>query len=550
MNGGGWIGIRSRLDAIVGAMQTAGFWQEDALPPEAFGFERAFAADTMSFPQWLQFVFVPRVESILAGVGELPSSSSLAAYAARDLDGVVEAEELIRRLQDFDDLVNSAGTAAAPPGVQSDAEGDFSQDPVASVRAYMLGLQTGSRDLVFSRVTRATASAPHYDPTPPFPIESFDCASPEPDGDRVTVPTTIRGRDETGAPIETPMPFVLLHEDGEWKIDMDLTVARLMGFDPAEGAGAADRMMDEVGRTLGGVMQNAVEGMAGAFSLAFGSEVDSERQERREDLERRRSDVWEVALRNTVNPALTLDIEVADAELDLLDLDHLHALLMDEFPTATYMADTERWSVLAPRIERLSLRVVSHRIERRFELEENTLVIHIGPTVFDGTFERDEMARRLEFEAFDDHVERWHEMQALALELEYALANEFGLDVLVILPWNQLAEGPNTLRTSWNLHLMSTVALPPLAEALPALLRRRPDLVEPARLHLAALEFDVVGQPWYQAVDHLGSTLVYHVHLEETYAENWSASDLEPLLETALSALLSEAAESDVPEDS
>ena len=67
--------VEQRLTEIESEMKQIGYWQESALPAEAYDFQLAFAMDTMAYSQWLQFVFIPRVRSILESHGEFPASS-------------------------------------------------------------------------------------------------------------------------------------------------------------------------------------------------------------------------------------------------------------------------------------------------------------------------------------------------------------------------------------------------------------------------------------------------------------------------------------------
>jgi tRNA pseudouridine synthase C len=51
---------------------------------------------------WLQFIFIPRVNSIIAERGQFPKSSSVGAQAVREFDGVPEASRLVSLLSEFD----------------------------------------------------------------------------------------------------------------------------------------------------------------------------------------------------------------------------------------------------------------------------------------------------------------------------------------------------------------------------------------------------------------------------------------------------------------
>lgn len=81
-------------------------WSDTPLPEEKFIDMGAFGSKTMPFEQWLQFVLIPRVHSIVTSGGNFPSSSSVAAFAYRNFDGDDEAEQLCALLAEFDALFN------------------------------------------------------------------------------------------------------------------------------------------------------------------------------------------------------------------------------------------------------------------------------------------------------------------------------------------------------------------------------------------------------------------------------------------------------------
>src|SRR5262249_32826861 len=88
-----------------------GFWQNQPLLPEQMGFTQAFAMDTMTFTQWLQFVFLPRVREAAAS-NQFPSNSSVGTQAVREFDGDPEAGDLVTLLSEFDALLDTPATVA------------------------------------------------------------------------------------------------------------------------------------------------------------------------------------------------------------------------------------------------------------------------------------------------------------------------------------------------------------------------------------------------------------------------------------------------------
>src|SRR5207244_12645283 len=96
--------VEQKIDEIEQEMKRIGYWRNEPLPPEMYDFHRAFAMDTMPFSYWLQFIFIPRVRSIIAERGQFPTSSMVGAQAVREFDGDDEANHLVSLLSSFDAL--------------------------------------------------------------------------------------------------------------------------------------------------------------------------------------------------------------------------------------------------------------------------------------------------------------------------------------------------------------------------------------------------------------------------------------------------------------
>src|SRR5437764_8527578 len=73
-------------DQIEAEMRRVGMWQTEPLRPEQLDFTKAFAMDTMTFAQWLQFIFLVRVREAIA-TNDFPAGSSVGAHAVREFDG-------------------------------------------------------------------------------------------------------------------------------------------------------------------------------------------------------------------------------------------------------------------------------------------------------------------------------------------------------------------------------------------------------------------------------------------------------------------------------
>jgi uncharacterized protein YqcC (DUF446 family) len=102
--------IQAKIAEIEDEMKRIGYWQSDSLRPEQYQFHMAFAMDTMAFSQWLQFIFIPRVKSILESGEKVPRDSQNAAQAVREFDGDDNAYNLITLLSDFDEIIRQGSS--------------------------------------------------------------------------------------------------------------------------------------------------------------------------------------------------------------------------------------------------------------------------------------------------------------------------------------------------------------------------------------------------------------------------------------------------------
>ncbi len=100
-----YVVVRRQTDLIEAEMRRVGLWFDTPPTPDQFQFKRAFAGDTMSFDQWLQYVFLPNVRAIVDQRGQFPPSSSVGSYAVREFDtSPFDTAHLIDLLIDFDRL--------------------------------------------------------------------------------------------------------------------------------------------------------------------------------------------------------------------------------------------------------------------------------------------------------------------------------------------------------------------------------------------------------------------------------------------------------------
>lgn len=76
--------VAAKIAEIESEMMRVGLWQPEPLGEEQYNFHQAFALDTMTFTQWLQFIFIPRVNDHLRRVEGLRTDARITARSFTD----------------------------------------------------------------------------------------------------------------------------------------------------------------------------------------------------------------------------------------------------------------------------------------------------------------------------------------------------------------------------------------------------------------------------------------------------------------------------------
>lgn len=94
------------LDCIEGELKRLELWEEQPPPPQAFFSPNPFCFDTMSVPQWLQWVFIPQMRDTLSMGVPLPARCQVAPAVELYFEDVgADSGELLVLLEEFDALM-------------------------------------------------------------------------------------------------------------------------------------------------------------------------------------------------------------------------------------------------------------------------------------------------------------------------------------------------------------------------------------------------------------------------------------------------------------
>ena len=99
--------IAEVLIDIEAQLRQLGLW--DKIPPssQALASTEPFCVDTLSLPQWLQFVFIPTIYQMLESGEPLPERCGIAPMAEEFFRGSgLAIDSLVRSLESVDELLS------------------------------------------------------------------------------------------------------------------------------------------------------------------------------------------------------------------------------------------------------------------------------------------------------------------------------------------------------------------------------------------------------------------------------------------------------------
>ncbi len=98
--------IADLLLEIESELRRLALWSQKPVTTAQLMSTEPFCIDTMTFPEWVQFVFITRLNVIVEQGGELPNVSGIAPMAEEYFRGTsINAEAFIAAIQKFDQLV-------------------------------------------------------------------------------------------------------------------------------------------------------------------------------------------------------------------------------------------------------------------------------------------------------------------------------------------------------------------------------------------------------------------------------------------------------------
>jgi uncharacterized protein YqcC (DUF446 family) len=101
-----YISVAEILIDIEKELRELDLWEFELPSEEALTSQQPFAIDTLTFPQWLQFIFLPRMYYLIEQQHPLPANCGMAPMAEEYFSVLgLPSTPLIEHLQRIDDLL-------------------------------------------------------------------------------------------------------------------------------------------------------------------------------------------------------------------------------------------------------------------------------------------------------------------------------------------------------------------------------------------------------------------------------------------------------------
>ncbi len=102
--------LASWLARLEAELRRLGLWAATPPPEAALASRLPFCCDTLTFPQWLQFVFLERMRRLVESDAPLPRVCGIAPMAEVWFAGsATDVEHLLEILRNIDDLLSGHG---------------------------------------------------------------------------------------------------------------------------------------------------------------------------------------------------------------------------------------------------------------------------------------------------------------------------------------------------------------------------------------------------------------------------------------------------------
>jgi len=101
--------LSDMLKTLEEGLQSEELWLAQTPSNDALSSVEPFAVDTLTFIQWLQFLFLPQIKQICQEAAELPAICSIAPMAEEYFKSIqITGDTIVSQLTQIDQLITNA----------------------------------------------------------------------------------------------------------------------------------------------------------------------------------------------------------------------------------------------------------------------------------------------------------------------------------------------------------------------------------------------------------------------------------------------------------
>lgn len=99
--------VAEALLLIEKELRQLGLWSSSSPSPEQLQSTMPFSVDTLTFPEWLQFIFLPNMKILVEGGAELPFACNIKPVALDYVESEqLQADLLLSAIDEMDRLLS------------------------------------------------------------------------------------------------------------------------------------------------------------------------------------------------------------------------------------------------------------------------------------------------------------------------------------------------------------------------------------------------------------------------------------------------------------
>lgn len=397
---------------------------------------------------------------------------------------------------------------------------------------FLAAAKAGDADRQRAHLTAPMREDRSFTPEAPFAIASWELAAPEEHGDLVVVRTTVRGvANGTEAP-EMTTPFVLVQEDGVWRIDLQRSVGMQMTGDPNSGMAGIESALEGIATQMAQGLGQAMQGVATAIGDAFSNAQAEEFAARKVHFETETLPAARAQVCDRLRHEVAIEVDSESFAQEGIVLARIGDFLENTLATSIAMMREPARERLADGLARIVVRASANAAERGIGRRDDVLAIVLPKSGEEERLTFSVVARLLELGVETELAPRL----AYAFERvgfwQDAWRESFGIEVPFTVDWLGFTRAWEVLANAWALHLLAEQGIDPLGDAFGAYLAADPAHLERVRAAVTSVRVVAATSPEERALELVDGELSYRVFVAEGHEGNWVAADLRYKMES------------------